>query len=549
MKYSFIVLTYNSASTIINCLDSIYQQEYKKFEVLVIDDGSFDSTLSLLDKKKSIYPNLKIFKREKSGISSSRNFGIIHSKGDYILFIDSDDTIVNGSLNIINNELIKEKVDLLKCRVNCIDKKKYDFRFECPLFGTIKGKNALLLFCESNKIFATPWSYVINKDMFMKNKFQFAEDTLHEDYGIMPIIIYNAKKIKSTNIDFYNYIKSNNSTVSNNLLNNEISRMNDFLIHTYNLLNYFSLKCKKVDEKKIVINYFLERLNIKYNHLNMTIKNCINNYLYESIYDYKNIEYRDKISLDIEKKFFDYNFENFPIKYEVNIKLVVKLAKQIFDNELKSVILGGSAGKNKAIVGWSDLDIYIILKKYSFSKVKSFENKLIKFNLHIGVTYYSVLEVEKNMIDNKTKIMIYEKTNYNVNPTLYGKNCFNNVSYIEIVKNDISNIPNIVHEFRRMNISILNNKDLFNKKYLKKLLVLIKCFLNSKEIFTYCYVDAIDNFINIVNNSRYLTKYLEFDIIHEINNYEMEMNKIIEFGKIATDFIIEEMEKQIWIKE
>ena len=52
-----------------------------------------------------------------------------------------------------------------------------------------------------------------------------------------------------------------------------------------------------------------------------------------------------------------------------------------------------------------------------------------------------------------------------------------------------------------------------------------------------------------MNNSRYLTKYLEFDIIHEINNYEMEMNKIIEFGKIATDFIIEEMEKQIWIKE
>ena len=224
---------------------------------------------------------------------------------------------------------------------------------------------------------------------------------------------------------------------------------------------------------------------------------------------------------------------------------VKTLDKQIFKTNLLSVTIGGSAGKNKVIPDWSDLDIYFVLKNYDFKKIEYFDKLISKFNIHIGMTYYSLSEVKSMFVDAKTKVMIYEKNNFKVNPTLYGKDYFIKVDYTDVRNNDINVLPTVLHEIRRMHITALNNKNDINNKYLKKLVVLIKCYLSSKFIFTYGYKNVIDEFLKIVNNSKPISNRVYFDIEEIIKNYEVKKEDVLEFGKITISFIENHLKEEM----
>lgn len=86
---SVIVPAYNAEASIKSTIDSIINQTYKKIEVLVVDDGSKDSTSEIVESYKD--DRIKLIKKENGGVSSARNLGIKKSKGDYVAFCDSDD--------------------------------------------------------------------------------------------------------------------------------------------------------------------------------------------------------------------------------------------------------------------------------------------------------------------------------------------------------------------------------------------------------------------------------------------------------------------------
>ena len=90
---SIIVPIYNREKTISRCLDSILNQTFADFELLLIDDGSTDNSLNICKSYKSIDSRIKIFTQPNSGPSAARNLGLLHSKGKYIMFCDSDDTV------------------------------------------------------------------------------------------------------------------------------------------------------------------------------------------------------------------------------------------------------------------------------------------------------------------------------------------------------------------------------------------------------------------------------------------------------------------------
>ena len=136
-----------------------------------------------------------------------------------------------------------------------------------------------------------------------------------------------------------------------------------------------------------------------------------------------------------------------PFQYRKELNFATKIIISTFKKSLLTIILGGSAGKNNVILGWSDLDLYIIVEKYDFNLIEEMYNNLKHSKLHIGITIYSLEEVIKEKIDSKTKVMLYEKKYYLFNPTIYGKNIFENIkiNYIDIKKNDYLMLPNILH--------------------------------------------------------------------------------------------------------
>ena len=105
IKFSVIVPNYNKAPYIADCLNSIYGQTYKNFEVIVIDDGSTDNSLEEIKK----FPEVKFITTNRLQAGGARNAGLKLATGDYIVFLDSDDYLTNSEVleklaNVINSE-------------------------------------------------------------------------------------------------------------------------------------------------------------------------------------------------------------------------------------------------------------------------------------------------------------------------------------------------------------------------------------------------------------------------------------------------------------
>lgn len=98
---SIIVPVYNAEKTIKKCIDSILIQTYTNFELILINDGSKDSSLNILKKYENLDKSVIIISQNNAGVSTARNRGIKESKGEYILFVDSDDYIEENTLEIL----------------------------------------------------------------------------------------------------------------------------------------------------------------------------------------------------------------------------------------------------------------------------------------------------------------------------------------------------------------------------------------------------------------------------------------------------------------
>jgi len=103
---SIIIPLYNKQDCIQKTLDSILTQPFKDYEIIVVDDGSTDQSVSVVESIKD--NNIAIYKKENGGPSSARNYGVKIARGEWILFLDADDKLVPGALDLIAS-LIKKK--------------------------------------------------------------------------------------------------------------------------------------------------------------------------------------------------------------------------------------------------------------------------------------------------------------------------------------------------------------------------------------------------------------------------------------------------------
>jgi glycosyltransferase involved in cell wall biosynthesis len=107
LKFSIIIPTYNREKVINRALNSVIEQDFWDWEIIVIDDGSSDNTKKVLEKYLSKYKNIKYFYKKNGGVGSARNYGIGKAIGDYCIFLDSDDILTKRALSIINNQIEK----------------------------------------------------------------------------------------------------------------------------------------------------------------------------------------------------------------------------------------------------------------------------------------------------------------------------------------------------------------------------------------------------------------------------------------------------------
>lgn len=113
MRYSVIIPVYNAEGTLRRCLDSLVGQQFSNYELLLINDGSTDGSDAICREYASTYSCVRYFAKENGGVSSARNLGLEQAKGEYILFVDSDDYVSEDYFALLSHTLESNAVDLL----------------------------------------------------------------------------------------------------------------------------------------------------------------------------------------------------------------------------------------------------------------------------------------------------------------------------------------------------------------------------------------------------------------------------------------------------
>lgn len=112
---SIIIPVYNCEKYLHRCLDSILKQNYRNIEVLLVDDGSTDSSLNICKEYENKDNRFKAFHKKNGGPSSARNYGLDRCNGDYIVFVDSDDYLSNNYLQKLYDAMIENNAEVVFC--------------------------------------------------------------------------------------------------------------------------------------------------------------------------------------------------------------------------------------------------------------------------------------------------------------------------------------------------------------------------------------------------------------------------------------------------
>ena len=235
---SIIVTAYNAEKTIERCLNSILNNKYDDYEIIVVNDGSTDKTEEIVQLFAS--EKIRYYYEENKGVSSARNLGLKESKGEYITFVDSDDYVANNyfeGLEEYINCKEEEQIEIIKRKAIIINENtKEEKKIEGPSFKKVTGEEAFNRLCFEDKFLDTLWSYIIKKKIFEENNFKFKEGKYHEDFGLLPLIILKAKTFVSLDEYVYYYIQSENSIMREKNEEKTMKKAEDAIYHYDNIL-------------------------------------------------------------------------------------------------------------------------------------------------------------------------------------------------------------------------------------------------------------------------------------------------------------------------
>lgn len=206
---SIVVPMYNAERYINKCITSILNQTYSDFELIIVDDGSIDSSLSIVKDYAAKDSRIIIVHKENGGVSSARNEGIRHARGEYICFIDSDDDI---NVDYLEKSLDKiGQFDLVVSGFNFIKGRKTK---KIKLIEREYNKNELNDFikdgCAGTYIYS-----VVNKifKLALVKDLPFSITKSHgEDTDFVLNYLGRCNSIKAIDYQGYNYIINNNSS-------------------------------------------------------------------------------------------------------------------------------------------------------------------------------------------------------------------------------------------------------------------------------------------------------------------------------------------------
>ena len=220
IELSFIVPVYNVEEYLQICIDSIKKQWNEKCEIILVDDGSTDTSNEICEKNAGNH--IKVFHKTNGGLSSARNEGLKHALGSYIAFVDSDDLIEDGSVKEILDWIDNNNADV--CFMQAV--KFYPGGFEEPLGDDILSKD--IIGCDPMEVISfiasrqkypgSAWSKIYKRSFLERTQIDFPHDRrLSEDLGFTLDCLLNAETFSAIDVPYYRYRQIRAGSITNTI--------------------------------------------------------------------------------------------------------------------------------------------------------------------------------------------------------------------------------------------------------------------------------------------------------------------------------------------
>ena len=215
IKFSIIVPVYNVKDYLGECLDSILSQTYRDFEMILVDDGSTDGSGELCDQYAAQDERIRVIHQSNQGLSAARNNGIARAKGEYLMFVDSDDYFLR-----------RDALELLAERADGCDLVAFDWREIPDGKKPEEGRPGRTSGCAWEESYPTgedylvealkqvrllewyPWRYLYKVSFWTEGGFEFQTGRKFEDLLLTPRAVVSARRVNMVTQEMYGYRKA-----------------------------------------------------------------------------------------------------------------------------------------------------------------------------------------------------------------------------------------------------------------------------------------------------------------------------------------------------
>lgn len=212
VKFSIIVPVYNVKAYLSKCLSSILCQTIKEYEIILVDDGSTDSSGKICDEYARKYPNVHVYHQVNKGLSAARNAGVRNAHGEYLWFVDADDVIIKKNALELLKEKTRNQPDVVAFGwkeasddadfAKATDRFNFDTVVETTQSGAEYLDDALSKY---QFYYWYSWLYIYKTSYWMSQKFKFEEGKKFEDVRLTYRTLLKANSVNKIAECFYGY--------------------------------------------------------------------------------------------------------------------------------------------------------------------------------------------------------------------------------------------------------------------------------------------------------------------------------------------------------
>lgn len=250
---SIIVPVYNAEAYFMRCMDSLVNQTYQNVEIILVDDGSVDSSGELCDACEKEYKNITVFHQKNSGANMARKAGVLHAKGEYIAFIDSDDWVekdlfeklmakmVMNAADMITTNITVDTVEHEKIQYSAIKNGVYTQRemekqvYPCMVYDDIHRRPG---------IFAYLYGKIFKREILLESMSGLDRRLRYgEDGAVVFPLLARVKKLVVTDCPGYHYVQHPTSMTHNLSLDlfHDLSDLEEYLTEKFKELGRYEL--------------------------------------------------------------------------------------------------------------------------------------------------------------------------------------------------------------------------------------------------------------------------------------------------------------------